>query len=52
MKSLVGLFFTISWVAGIVIANGFWSTFFAVILPLWAFYLDVELLLMHFHLLC
>jgi hypothetical protein len=49
MRSLVGLFFTFCWIAGIVIAQGFWSTFFAVIVPLWAFYLDVELLLLHFH---
>lgn len=36
------------WVAGIVIANGFWSTLFACIMPLWAWYLTVEKLLMHF----
>ena len=36
------------WVAGIVIAQGFWSTLFAVIMPLWAWYLTVEKLLMHF----
>lgn len=30
------------WVAGIVIAKGFWSTFFAVIFPLWAWYLVIE----------
>ena len=36
------------WVAGIVIASGFWSTLFAVIMPLWAWYLTIEKLLMHF----
>jgi hypothetical protein len=51
MRPLVGLFFMFSWIAGIVIANGFWSTLFAFVLPLWAWYLDVELLLTHFHLL-
>jgi hypothetical protein len=51
MRALVGLFFTFSWIAGIVIANGFWSTLFAIFIPFWAFYLDVELLLVHFHLL-
>lgn len=24
------------WIAGIILANGFWSTLLAVILPLWA----------------
>lgn len=36
------------WVAGIVIANGFWSTLFAVVMPLWAWYVAIEKLLMHF----
>lgn len=36
------------WFAGIVIANGFWSTLFAVIMPLWAWYVAIEKLLMHF----
>jgi hypothetical protein len=30
------------WVAGIVIAKGVVSTFFAIIFPLWAWYLVVE----------
>lgn len=30
------------WVFGIVLAKGFWSTFFAVIFPLWAWYLTFE----------
>jgi hypothetical protein len=51
MRALVGLFFTISWIAGIVIAKGALSTVFAFFVPVWAFYLDIELLLMHFHLL-
>lgn len=37
-----------AWVSGIVIANGFWSTFFAVIIPFWAWYLVAEKLLQHF----
>lgn len=32
------------WVFGIVLAKGFWSTFFAVIFPLWAWYLAIEFL--------
>jgi hypothetical protein len=51
MRALVGLFLTFSWIVGIVIAKGFWSTLFAFVMPLWAWYLDVELLLMHFHIL-
>lgn len=42
MKHLCSLILTIMWVAGIVIAKGFWSTFFAIVLPLWAWYLVVE----------
>jgi hypothetical protein len=30
------------WVAGVVLAKGFWSTFAAVFLPPWAWYLVVE----------
>jgi hypothetical protein len=36
------------WVTGIVIANGFWSTLFAVVMPLWAWYVAIEKLLMYF----
>lgn len=42
MKHVVGLMILISYVMGIVLAKGFWSTFFAVICPLWAWYLVVE----------
>jgi hypothetical protein len=36
----------VGWIAGVVIANGFWSTLFSVILgPFWAWYLCVEKLL-------
>jgi hypothetical protein len=30
------------WLIGIILANGFWSTFFAVIFPLWSWYLVAE----------
>jgi hypothetical protein len=33
------------WLGGVVIAKGFWSTFFAVLFPPWAIYLVAELLL-------
>ncbi len=36
----------IFWLAGLVIANGFWSTFFALFIPLWAWYLVVEAIIM------
>lgn len=42
MKHVVGLILIIAYVMGIVLAKGFWSTFFAVILPLWGYYLVVE----------
>ena len=42
MKSIVEGLFLIGWIAGIVIAKGFWSTFFTIIMPLWAYYLVVE----------
>ena len=35
----------ILWIAGIVIANGFWSTFFAVIIPVYSWYLLIEAVL-------
>lgn len=49
MKSLSTLltYLTVgtAWIAGIVIANGFWSTLFALFFPLWAWYLVVEKML-------
>lgn len=48
MKTLWQLVAFAVWVAGIVIAKGFWSTFFAVIVPLWAWYLVIEKLLYHY----
>lgn len=45
MKQIIQLIGVIIWVAGIVIAKGFWSTFFALFIPLWAWYLVIERLL-------
>ena len=42
MKNLVGGLFTIMWILGVVIAKGFWSTLFAIIIPFWSWYLTVE----------
>lgn len=36
MKELVELILLIAWVVGIVLAEGFWSTLFALINPLWS----------------
>jgi hypothetical protein len=30
------------WLIGIILAKGFWSTFFAVVFPLWSWYLVAE----------
>jgi len=40
-KGVAGIAAILCWIAGMVIAKGFWSTFFAVI-PLYAWYLVVE----------
>ncbi len=45
MKELVQLVLLVAWIAGIVIAKGFWSTFFAFFVPLWSWYLVIEHLL-------
>jgi hypothetical protein len=42
MKSLVGAVFVALWFVGIVLAKGFWSTFFAVVFPFWGYYLVAE----------
>jgi uncharacterized membrane protein len=42
MNQIIRLVLLFSWIAGIVIAKGFWSTFFAVIFPLWGYYLLAE----------
>lgn len=42
MYYLVRLVLLAAWMIGIVIAKGFWSTFFAVIFPFWAYYLVAE----------
>jgi hypothetical protein len=39
------LFAIITWIAGVVLANGFWSTLIAFCFPFWGWYLVVERLL-------
>jgi hypothetical protein len=45
MSYLCKLILLVGWVAGIVIAKGFWSTVFAIFIPLWGYYLVIERLL-------
>jgi hypothetical protein len=40
--AILNFVFVVAWIAGIVLAKGFWSTFFAVMVPLWGWYLIVE----------
>jgi len=42
MRYMVHLLLMFAWLAGIVIAKGFWSTLLALFLPLWAYYLVAE----------
>lgn len=42
MRVVGKLVLLFGWLCGIVLANGFWSTLFAFILPLWAWYLVAE----------
>lgn len=42
MKYIAKLFMIVFWVAGVVLAKGFWSTAIACIFPLWGWYLVVE----------
>jgi hypothetical protein len=42
MNTLARLILFFAWVAGIVLAKGFWSTFFAILVPLWGYYLVAE----------
>ncbi len=43
-KTIAGFFLTIMWLAGMVLAKGFWSMFFAIFTP-YGMYLVVELLM-------
>jgi len=41
MNTIARLILLFTWIAGIVIAQGFWSTFFAIFVPLWSYYLVI-----------
>ena len=42
MRSILSTILIVLWVMGLVIAKGFWSTLFAVLVAPWAWYLSVE----------
>lgn len=42
MNAFISLIFTTFWLAGIVLAKGFWSVTFAILIPFWSWYLVVE----------
>ena len=42
MNALLRLIFIIMWICGIVIAKGFWSTFFSVLIFPYGWYLVIE----------
>ncbi len=46
LNTLVHITWLLAWLVGIVLAKGFWSTFFAVTVPPYAWYLCVERALM------
>jgi hypothetical protein len=48
MKAIASLILTVAWVCGLVLAKGFWSTLFAIFIPLWAWYLVAERLVEKF----
>jgi hypothetical protein len=48
MNNLAHLILIGFWLFGIVVAEGVLSTFFAIILPFWAWYLGVEHLAIYF----
>ena len=46
LEGLIVLLIVVTWLAGIVLAKGFWSTFFSIYVPPYAWYLVVEKLMM------
>lgn len=42
VEGALGVLAVIAWLAGAVLAHGFWSTAFALFVPPWAWYLLVE----------
>ncbi len=48
MTAIAELVLIAAWVSGLVLANGFWSTLLALFIPLWAWYLVAERLIVRF----
>lgn len=48
MKAITSLVMLAVWVIGWVLAHGFWSTLFAVVMPPWSWYLVAERLVERF----
>jgi hypothetical protein len=48
MRHIIAFVLLVGWIAGLVIAKGFWSTTFAIFMPLWSYYLVVERLIEKF----
>ena len=48
MNAIAKLVLIAAWVSGLVPANGFWSTLLALFIPLWAWYLVAERLIVRF----
>ena len=48
MLYIFRFFVMIVWIFGLILAKGFWSTFFAIIIPPWAWYLVVEYAVKYF----
>jgi hypothetical protein len=48
MTAIVKFVLIAAWVSGLVLANGFWSTLLALFIPMWAWYLVAERLIVMF----
>jgi hypothetical protein len=47
MKQVAFVAFATAWIAGVVLAKGFWSTLIAGVWPFWAWYLVIERIMIH-----
>ena len=45
LATVLALFIMACWIGGIVIASGFWSTLFSIIMPVYSWYLLAERLM-------
>lgn len=48
MEKIVYFIAAVVWICGVVLANGFWSTLFAITIPFWSFYLVAEKIMQAF----